>query len=136
MESMAESMTTLPPGEYWVGDPCYAFEDSKVWMALLESADYTSDRRILEASAEGEAFIASGTAYGDGCYLDRGGNEYWVDAGLIGVTPAREGKETPDGMLKVAFSCPVSVEYCRGVVGIVSGGSRIEIDTNGDGWDD
>lgn len=129
MENMAESTITMPPGEYWVGDPCYAFDDPGVWMALLESADYTSDRRILEASAEGRKFIASGTAYGDGCFLDRGGNEYWVDAGLIGVTPARDGVETPDGMLRVAFSSPVSVEYCRGVVTIVSGSNRIEINT-------
>jgi hypothetical protein len=83
-------------------------------MALLESADYTGPQRILEAKAEGRLFTASGTAYGDGEFEDRQGNSYPVDAGLIGVTPAIPGQDTPRGMREVTFTEPVTVEYDDG----------------------
>lgn len=114
----------LPAGAYWVGDPCYAFEDHAVWMALLESADYTGPQRILEAAVrvgelgevdEGgvgtEQFVASGTAFGDGVFTDGDGNEYGVDAGLLGVVPVRAGEECPKGMTEMEFTEPFTVSY-------------------------
>ena len=38
---------------------------------------------------------ASGTAYGDGTYYDNKGNEYGVDAGLLGIIPLKAIKN-PD----------------------------------------
>ena len=116
-DETAVSEVTLPAGEYWVGDPCYAFSDHQVWMALLESAgiDHSPMPRIMEANAEGRSFVASGTAFGDGTFYDQDGNEYGVDAGLIGVTPAVEGK-TPSGLRQVTFTQPFSVEYDEGKI--------------------
>lgn len=116
----------IPAGEYWVGDPCYCFTDHGDWMALLESADYTSDRAILEAEAGGLRFVASQTAYGDGRYSDQHGGSYPVDAGLLGVVPV--GMEQAPGadwvytreelMERVRFEKPFRVSYEDGTVRI------------------
>jgi hypothetical protein len=119
IEGVEESTTwTLPAGNYWVGDPCYAFEDHSLWMRLLESADYMENPQILNAKADGHMFVASGTAYGDGVYTDQEGNEFPVDAGLIGVTPAREGEEVPFGTTVRRFTAPFTVSYDRGMINI------------------
>lgn len=118
MKEAAISETTLPPGDYWIGDPCYAFDDHSVWMKLLESADYETNPTILEAKAAGREFIASGTAFGDGEYQDQYGNRYPVDAGLLGATPAIAGREIPFGMRLVVFDSPVDVEFDDGDVKI------------------
>lgn len=127
-EEYAVSETVLPAGLYWVGDPCYAFDDQAVWMALLESAGIEANPtpRIMEADAKGRSFVASGTAYGDGTYFDEHGNEYGVDAGLIGVTPVVAGQQTPAGMREVRFDGPFSVEYSDGTIKV----GDIEIDTD------
>jgi hypothetical protein len=104
---------TIPAGTYFVGDPGYAFDDHGVWMELLKSADFES-RDLLEASARGRSFVASGTAYGDGEYEDREGRRYPVDAGLIGVVPAR-GK-TPWGMHRIEFPDEFTVSYEDGTI--------------------
>jgi hypothetical protein len=114
-----ESATwTLPAGTYWVGDPCYAFSDHDLWMRLLESADFRDNPRILNAKADGHLFVASGTAFGDGVFTDDEGNEYPVDAGLIGVTPAREGEDVPFGTTVREFTQPFTVSYDRGMIEI------------------
>jgi hypothetical protein len=114
---------TIPAGTYFVGDPGYAFDDHGVWMELLKSADFES-RDLLEASARGRSFVASGTAYGDGEYEDREGRRYPVDAGLIGVVPAR-GK-TPWGMHRIVFAEDFTVSYEDGVIFI----GPVAIDTD------
>lgn len=149
MPKTAEEPTVsqpLPAGTYWVGDPCYAFEDHAVWMALLESADYTGPHRILEAEVEvdgfgkvaergynepvrREVFAASGTAFGDGQYDGSDGNLYPVDAGLLGIVRARKGEATPRGMVEVTFEEPVTVSYEDGTV-VIEGGKVIRIETD------
>lgn len=106
---------SIPAGSYWVGDPCYAFDDSDLWMALLESARY-EERDLLEARARGQRFTASGTAFGDGTYEDREGRSYPVDAGLIGVVPARPGCDTPSGMHLIEFPEEFTVSYDDGTI--------------------
>lgn len=115
-EEHAVSETRLPAGKYWLGDPCYAFGDHEVWMALLESANYLENPRILEGAAKGESFVASGTAWGDGVFHDQDGNEYGVDAGLIGVVPARDGEAVPSGLREVELRDPFFVEYESGKI--------------------
>lgn len=78
------------PGEYFVGDPCYLFGhdpiDSKRWMDLLEDSNYFKN---YYGQVDGVWVVAMPTAYGDGTYVDNFGREYGVDAGLIGITPAK-----------------------------------------------
>jgi hypothetical protein len=132
MRQIEESAKTMPPGEYWVGDPCYAFEDNNLWCDLLNSAgiDELPMPVIMEADAGGYAFIASGTAHGDGTYTDQHRRRYPVDAGLIGITPARGGEARPKGMKTIRFTYPVGVRYDRGTIVIGSGQERIVIETD------
>lgn len=86
-EDNAEQYILVPAGEYWLGDPCYSVRDED-WIPWLEAADYTNER-VLWAQIPGTEYWALGlsTQWGDGCYLDEQGNEYGVDAGLIGLVP-------------------------------------------------
>jgi hypothetical protein len=74
---------TVPPGTYFLGDPCYAVPDAD-WAPLLASCD-TFERPV--GCVRGFEVLAFGTRWGDGTYTDGDGNEYGVDAGLIGLTP-------------------------------------------------
>lgn len=75
-------MTTVqfPAGTYYIGDPCYAFQGDN-WHSILQETDY------FDNIPETVNMWAGSTAYGDGCYMDQIGNEYPVDAGLIGIMP-------------------------------------------------
>lgn len=75
-------MTVLnfPAGTYYIGDPCYAFQGSD-WDKILAESDFFSNE------GKTQNMWAGSTAYGDGTYNDQFGNEYPVDAGLIGIMP-------------------------------------------------
>lgn len=124
-------------GDYWVGDPCYAFtfNNYETWLPLLESADFRN-QHLLDANANGYRFAASGTAWGDGSYPDQEGFYYPVDAGLIGCTPARKGEPVPSGMRLVTFPHPFTVSYEKegGVIKI--GHLRITTDGHENGFED
>lgn len=85
------SSVKVPPGTYFLGDPCYAVPNDE-WMHLLESCGYfdcNSDGEggPVGTTPEGDKVLAFGTAYGDGVYVDDRGHQFPVDAGLIGLTP-------------------------------------------------
>lgn len=119
----------LPAGEYFVGDPCYAFESQQVWVGLLEAAGYESCPPLLEAHAGGRSFTAAATAYGDGVYSD-GVRSYPVDAGMLGVVPVGSADCVPDGMHRHTFDFPFTVASAGGVITM----GDIRMDTSGDGW--
>ena len=87
----------LPPGEYYIGDPCYVIGKGHrvavgyrdCWIEFLEETDYCRDPNKQEY--RGIKFFASNTAYGDGCYpayvKDIGEFSFPVDAGMLGVIP-------------------------------------------------
>ena len=89
----------VPAGEYWLGDPCYSVPDD-LWDDLLVSADYF---RKPVGTVNDHMVLAFRTAYGDGTYTDQDGNEYPVDAGLIGLTPVALVSDEPFGSRKVVF---------------------------------
>lgn len=73
----------MEAGKYYIGDLCYVMHD--VWR---EVCDLTLSSNTVN---EGEFTLKSGvkfamynTLYGDGTYPDQFGNEYGVDAGVIG----------------------------------------------------
>lgn len=70
----------FPAGTYYIGDPCYAFQGD-AWDSILEESDY------FNAETATRNMWAGSTAHGDGTYNDQFGNEYPVDAGLIGIMP-------------------------------------------------
>lgn len=75
----------VPTGTYYLGDPCYAFDDHAEWMTLLNSCGMFEDKPVGEI--RGQQVLAFGTKWGDGSYRDSDGNAYSVDAGLIGLVP-------------------------------------------------
>lgn len=104
---------TLPAGEYYVGDPCYAVPDER-WQEWLDAADYMTERRWLLADLDDRAVLGIGTAHGDGVYEGSDGFSYGVDAGLIGLVPAEiadASMGTLNGMSHVTFDRPVLCTY-------------------------
>lgn len=112
----------LPAGDYFVGDPCYAFEAQDMWMALLEDADYTNtEQRILEANAAGRSFTAAVTAYGDGVYTDQHDRVYGVDAGILGVVPVASADDEGASLYAMhrhTFATEFTVTYTDGTITI------------------
>ena len=131
------SKTILPAGSYYVGDPCYAIPYSSkhgdLWEKYLNATG--KGAWILEAEVLGFNVVASTTWCGDGCYLGSDGNEYPVDAGLIGVVPKElvdKLEKRIDGMHLVEFKHPFRVEYDNGLIAI----GHVKIQTRDDGGDE
>lgn len=122
---MNANSVTLPPGDYWVGDPCYSVPNGR-WIEWLEAADYENQRTLLAAELDGYPVVGVNTAHGDGCYLGSDGFDYPVDAGLIGATAAELTKGEPFGARLVTFTQPFTVERNEGTIKI----GWIEIETD------
>lgn len=72
----------FPPGKYWIGDLCYVLGDR--WDEVCSHIcrpDWNDGLFTLDGGLQASCF---GTAHGDGLYEDNFGNEYGVDAGIIG----------------------------------------------------
>lgn len=76
---------TMPAGNYWIGDLCYALSDED-WEEVCELT-ISPEGDCLEGEFEfkdGRRFAMYSTAYGDGIYKDQNGFEYPVDSGTLG----------------------------------------------------
>jgi hypothetical protein len=97
---------TVPAGQYVIGDPCYAVPD-QYWLPLLESCDYFRSPigwfSRTGYSTDKNYVLAFGTKWGDGCYLGTDGNEYGVDAGLLGLVPVELVEDLSEHVV-VSFS--------------------------------
>lgn len=78
---------TLPAGVYWIGDLCYVVDD-EVWQKFLDEAAYVGN--TMAQHIDGILYLAFDTEWGDGTYKDQYGNEYDVDASMIGIIPAAD----------------------------------------------
>lgn len=141
---------TLPPGSYWIGDPCYFVDSSKCpegcnWHSILAktvSKSPGSDNDdwfgygvfpVMNPDAkkkEGYILCAS-TIHGDGGYMGSDGFEYSVDAGLLGAfdadcatTSLKECEQL--GTLFVARE-PIEVSYNRKQITFRSGEKELSI---------
>lgn len=75
---------TMPAGRYYVGDLCYVMTDWE-WDEFCDITIKVHECVDGEFEfADGRRFATYGTAWGDGVYSDQHGNQYPVDAGLIG----------------------------------------------------
>jgi hypothetical protein len=72
----------LTAGLYWIGDLCYVFDEDD-WSEICGLMYDTDNDGFIEYN--GIKMFWANTAYGDGTYYDQYGNEYPVDAGLIGA---------------------------------------------------
>lgn len=120
----------MKPGRYFVGDPCYVYREG--WSDLLTATDYLE----MPHPTKADIIAVGGTMHGDGLFTDELGNEYSVDAGVIGVVHESqwECKETDFehlGVIRV-FDNEFVFEAHDGVFIIGS----VYIDTRGEDADD
>lgn len=80
---------THPAGKYYVGDLCYALEDSVYTNVWGGQHKYKMGSYLIESNGKQGMFSVNRTLYGDGLYLDKnsGFMEFMVDAGIIGILP-------------------------------------------------
>jgi len=73
----------MKAGTYYIGDLCYVMHDRWDEFCALT----INGHQVLDGEfnlADGTRFATFTTRWGDGTYKDQLGNEYSVDAGLIG----------------------------------------------------
>jgi hypothetical protein len=123
-------MTKLPKGKYWVGDPCYVLDHNSLdlnfnWQTFCDFCfkdDPSGRKNEGVVDHQDIRFAFHGTAYGDGSYHDKDGNEYGVDAGCISCIPmeAIEGKADPEWMNRLGtvheFKSDFTSSYCDGTI--------------------
>lgn len=117
MYVMATDYTVkVPPGKYWLGDPCYSVPND-LWMPLLNSCEIF-EKPIGTVTKDGQEYqvLAFGTFHGDGCYRDQSGHSFPVDAGLIGLTPVGLADGHPFGSTLVEFKADTKCSCRNGVL--------------------
>lgn len=105
--------TTLPAGEYYIGDPCYVIEE---WPAFLDVFEVAEDNDEDVFEYKGRNVFVHHTMHGDGLYDGSDGHEYGVDSGLIGVVPIGLVTKNGDGGLgmRYKFDTPFTVAHSNG----------------------
>ena len=100
----------LPAGKYYIGDLCYALQDKlydKVFGSEFDSGLYTSKKN------PNHVFWLDNTG-GDGCFKGSDGNEYCVDAGIIGIAAydTLDPEKAPfEGGHIYTFTTPVCAKF-------------------------
>lgn len=100
----------LPPGEYYIGDLCYALDD-KLYDTVFGS-EYENGFYCLKDSPA-DAFWLWGTG-GDGLFRGTDDFEYGVDAGILGIAAAStlDPQKAPfEGGRKVSFKGNVTASF-------------------------
>jgi hypothetical protein len=120
---------TAPPGEYYIGDLCYALE-SEVYDTIFGSLGGYDSGLYQEKGTE-NFFLVDNTAYGDGLYHGTDGKEFGVDAGIIGICPKALCKQDGNGGQFYTFKEPVKCRFGSGKFEFRSGYIHLVIDTLG-----
>jgi hypothetical protein len=121
--------TTLPPGEYYIGDLCYVLGDN-VYDNIFGGTGY--EMGIYTEKATGRTFLVGSTAYGDGEYRGSDGNKFAVDAGIIGICPKSLMAKDDGGGHMYTFKTPVECKFQGGRFSFLSWSYGLFIDTTGD----
>jgi hypothetical protein len=84
-------VATMPPGKYYVGDPCYVLGDT-AHGELCKMISPESEG-MFATGIEGKHVLSDGRTVvlwkcpeGDGVYKDQNGRFYMVDSGCLGIT--------------------------------------------------
>ncbi len=121
--------TTLPAGEYYIGDLCYVLGDN-VYDNIFGGTGY--EMGIYTEKATGRTFLVGSTAYGDGEYPGSDGKKFAVDAGIIGICPKSLMAKDDGGGHMYTFREPVRCEFRGGRFFFESGYKHLVVDTSGD----
>lgn len=120
---------TAPPGDYYIGDLCYVFND-EFYEKVFGGQDYQSG--LYRQAGSKNFFLVDNTAYGDGLYLGSDQREFAVDAGIIGITPMSCREKNDGGGHIYTFTEPVDCRFKNGRFSFRSGTTNLMIDTTGD----
>ena len=114
---------TIKAGKYYLGDPCYSFEDG--WDKVLNETDFFDNPM---AEINGHQVLGFRTAYGDGEFRSNTGRTFCVDAGMIGLVAVELAEvENPFSTIVIEFHEPT---LCTNKAGLMKFG-LIKIDTRG-----
>jgi hypothetical protein len=103
---------TVPAGTYYIGDLCYALGDD-VYERIFGGIGGYDDGLYVNNKNPNEFFMTAGTSFGDGLYAGSDGNDYAVDAGIIGITPMFSEKDCMGGHIHT-FNTPVRCSMKNG----------------------
>jgi hypothetical protein len=130
----------MTKGEYWIGDLCYVIDDrwDEVCNCLFGDKKSKSERTGEYTLEDGIKFALYNTAWGDGCYDDNKGNNYGVDAGVIGCIKVSDLHKMGESVSTLGtvhtFDEDFVTGYDKGT--IFFGDIRIETDSQADEEDD
>ena len=121
----------MTKGEFWMGDLCYVIDDRWDEICSCLFSKKNSSRAGGEFELEdGIKFALYSTAWGDGCYSDNKGNNYGVDAGVIGCIKVTDLHKMGEGVSSLGtvhiFTEDFETGYDNGT--IFFGDVRIETD--------
>lgn len=133
----------MPPGEYYIGDLCYALDDAIYDNVFGNQGGYADG--LYKKNNSTDAFFVAATAFGDGCYYGCDENPFYVDAGIIGIMsksllkkPSKKdannllASKVGDGGHFYTFDNPVTCDFYEGRFSFSSTGQYLMIDTTGD----
>ena len=85
MKIVNDQTVLVPPGKYFLGDPCYAGIPNEDWQTMGEETNYFN---IPVGHVQGLPVLGFHTTGGDGACPGSDGNIYGVDSGCLGLVPA------------------------------------------------
>lgn len=111
---IVEMSVLMPPGEYYISDPCYCFNHD-TWSELCDLTDCFQDEEKPVIEFRGAPLLSFSTAHGDGTFTDNYDHEYGVDAGMIGLVPVSIAEKDPGDLgrkykFDKRFSCSRSTD--------------------------
>jgi len=134
---------TFPAGEYYIGDLCYALPDDVYDRIFGELGGYEAG--LYEKKNSTDLFFLGNTAFGDGCFYGSDENQFFVDAGIIGIMSKSLLKKPNkadatnllaskpgDGGHFYKFDTPVTCRFKDGRFSFRSKYQYLMIDTTGD----
>lgn len=119
---------TLPAGQYYIGDPCYALLED-IYDGVFGAQGYQMGFYSDELA---EQFFLVGSTYaGDGCYRGSDGKKYPVDSGTIAIMPVKMSEMNKDRFFGNihTFKNPVDCIFKDGIFTFKSAGKKIVIET-------
>lgn len=125
--------TTLPAGDYYIGDLCYVL-GTDVYHNIFGGSGYSSG--IYKEKNTNRIFAVASTAYGDGEYKGSDGNKFAVDAGIIGICSKDLMAKDDGGGHMYSFNYPVEIRFSGGRFSFESRHKDLVIDTSGYDSDD
>ena len=147
MHKSISQEVTIPAGEYYLGDPCYALTYEQWDRVIAKTNCFGAENSILQDSddealavVDGGIILGFGTAYGDGYYDTEipgiGGFSIMVDSGLIGLVSKdlAEGSGNSSIQFMKLVRLP-SLTVCTNEDGVMTFG-MIEVNTRDDSDDD